>query len=121
AEQDRGVEPEALDRLQRHLAGQLRGPAHLPEAGAGAHRPVLGHVAPRLAHEPDRDPLDRLTPAGAEEQVIHQAVTIAPPYCMRGCPSLTRWLGRTVRERGLAAATRGRVRPFAAHLRFRSV
>ena len=38
----------------------------------GPQGSVLGHVAAGLAHEPDGSCIDRLSPAGAEEPVIHR-------------------------------------------------
>ena len=38
----------------------------------GTERPILGHVATRLAHEPDRRTIDRFTTAGFEEALIDQ-------------------------------------------------
>ena len=64
AEQDGRVEAEAPDRLQRDLAGQLRGLAQLDERDLLAHGAVLGQVAARLAHDPDRRALVRARPAG---------------------------------------------------------
>ena len=54
-EQDRRVEPVALERLQRHLAGELGVHAQLQEAaGLRARRAVLRQVAAGLAHHPQR-------------------------------------------------------------------
>ena len=36
----------------------------------GPERPILGHIAACLPHEPYRRTIDRLTPAGSEESVI---------------------------------------------------
>ena len=38
-----------------------------------ADRAVLGQRAARLAHEPDRRPLDRLAPRGAHEERLRHA------------------------------------------------
>ena len=54
-EQDRRVEPEAPDRLQRHLGGELRRETQIEEtAGLLAHRPILRQIAAGLPHQPDR-------------------------------------------------------------------
>ena len=53
-EEDRRVDAEALDGLERDLGGRLGVVAELEEAVALAQRAVLGHVAPGLTHEPDR-------------------------------------------------------------------
>ena len=53
-EQDRRVDPEPLDGLERHLRRRVRVLAELEEAMAGTHGAVFRHVAPRLTHEPYR-------------------------------------------------------------------
>ncbi len=63
AEQDRRVESETSHRLQGHFDRELRRPHHGQEVVLGAQRPVLGEVAPGLAHDPDRGV--RGTAAGA--------------------------------------------------------
>ena len=50
---------------------QLRRLHHREKVGALAHRSILGEVASGLAHHPDRWPLHRLSPARAEEEVVH--------------------------------------------------
>ena len=54
AEEDRGVEFETPQRLQGHLRRQVRRARQRLEVDLGAQRPVLGQVAPRLTHDPDR-------------------------------------------------------------------
>src|SRR5207342_2923209 len=72
-EQDRGVEREAAQRLQRDFAGEFRGLGHRQEAaGLGARGAVLGQVAAGLAHQPDRGAVDGLTAQGAEETIVFQ-------------------------------------------------
>ena len=71
AEDDGGVDPEPVHRLERHLDGQLGRPDHGEEVGALPHRAVLGEVAAGLAHHPHGGPLDGLAPAGAEEEIVH--------------------------------------------------
>jgi hypothetical protein len=71
AEDDRRVDPEPVHGLERHLDGQLGGPDHGEKVGALAHGPVLGQIAPRLAHHPHRWPLDGLTPAGPKKEIVH--------------------------------------------------
>ncbi len=52
---NRGIEREAAQRLQRHLAGEFRrGAERLEIAGLLAHRAILGQIPPRLAHDPHR-------------------------------------------------------------------
>ena len=54
-EDDRGVEIEAADRLQRDLGGEFRREAEIEEAaGFGAHLAVFRQIAAGLAHHPDR-------------------------------------------------------------------
>src|SRR5690606_26300299 len=60
--QDRRVEAEAADGLQRHLDGEIRIVAEVEKAsGAGAELPVFGQIPACLAHHPDRWRLDRLS------------------------------------------------------------
>src|SRR6185436_19963486 len=68
AEDDRGIESgELADRLERDLCGELRGAADVEDRMLEPQRPVFGHVAPRLAHEPDRRAVDRLLAEGFEQ------------------------------------------------------
>ena len=54
-EQDRGVEAEAADRLERHLDRLVRIVAELEErAGPGTDRPIFRKVAAGLPHQPER-------------------------------------------------------------------
>jgi hypothetical protein len=69
AEQDGRVDAEPLDRLQRDLGGEVRPAAQLHEPDPGPHRLVLGHVAARLAHDPDGRRVDRLSPASPQEPI----------------------------------------------------
>ena len=66
-----GVDVDEIDRLQRDGDGELGMTADFQEGMAFPQRPVVGHVAPRLAHEPDRRRIDGLAPAGAKETVVH--------------------------------------------------
>ena len=70
-EDDRGVEREAAQRLQRGLDRQLRRLAQRQEVHALAQRAVLRQVAAGLPHDPQRRAVDRLAPAGAQEAVVH--------------------------------------------------
>ena len=72
-EQDRGVEAEPPDRLQRDLRGELGRLAQLEEADARAHLPVLGEVASGLAHQPEGRALGGFAAAGAQEEGLHRA------------------------------------------------
>src|SRR5690606_10783743 len=54
-EQDRGVEVEATDRLQRHLDREVGVVAESEEATRlGARRAIFGEIATRLPHHPYR-------------------------------------------------------------------
>ena len=90
-EEDRGVDLDTVDGLQRHLGREFRLPADLQQGVPGADGAVLGHVAAGLPHEPDRGVVGRQAPAGAQEGVIHRALWYYP-----------RHVG--VRRRGLPAA-----------------
>ena len=70
-EEDGRVEREALQRLQRHLAGEL-GVLREGEEAAGlpARGVVLREVAPGLAHDPDRRVVGGLAQQGAQEVVV---------------------------------------------------
>ena len=54
AEEDRGVDAVAADRLERDLGDEVRGPARLEHRGALADLAVLRERAAGLAHEPHR-------------------------------------------------------------------
>ena len=78
-EQNRGVDVDAPHRLQRHFRRQFRRPTEIEQRIALAQRPVLAHVAARLAHEPDWSRVDRLPSAGCQESAarIGQFVTLS--------------------------------------------
>ncbi len=60
---DRGIEVETADRLQRHFGGVFRREAQIEKAaGLGAQFAILGQITPGLPHHPDRR--HRLTVAG---------------------------------------------------------
>ncbi len=64
-EDDRGVEVEAADRLQRHFGGEFGREAQIEEAaGFGADFPVFRQIATGLPHHPDRR--HRLAAAGKD-------------------------------------------------------
>ncbi len=73
--QDRRVDVDRLDGLQRDGHGELRLAADLEQGIAFAQRAVLRHVSPRLAHEPDRRGIDGLSSAGAQEAIVHDEIT----------------------------------------------
>ena len=66
-EEDRRVDLDPADRLQRDFGREIGRPAELEQRVALAQRAVLAHVAAGLAHEPDRRGVDRLQAAGSEE------------------------------------------------------
>jgi len=54
-EDDRGVEVEAADRLQRHLGGEFRRETQVEKAaGSGAQFAIFRQIASGLTHHPDR-------------------------------------------------------------------
>ncbi len=72
-EQDRSVQPEAAQRLQGHLAGDLRVLGHAQEAaGGGARGAVLRQVAAGLAHQPDGRAVDGFALEGAQQAIVLQ-------------------------------------------------
>ena len=74
AEEDRGIELEAPQRLQGHLGGQLGRAREVLEVDLGAQLPVLGQVAPGLAHHPDR----ACAAPAARRQAARKALPQAP-------------------------------------------
>ena len=64
---DDGVHAQNVVRLQRNLDCQLRRLADFQKIMLLAHGAVLGQVPPSLAHDPDRNALDRLTAASAQK------------------------------------------------------
>ena len=67
-EHDRGIDAVHADGLERDLGAELGLTADLEQAVALADLTVAGQRAPRLAHEPDRSPLDRLQARGSDEE-----------------------------------------------------
>ena len=64
-EDDRGIEVEAADRLQRHFGGEFGREAQIEKAaGFGADFTVFRQIAAGLAHHPDRR--DGLAAAGQD-------------------------------------------------------
>ena len=80
-EEDRGVDVDAADRLQRDLGGEVGLPADLQQRIPLAKRAVLGHVAAGLAHEPDRRGVHRLAPAGLQESGVGHVVSLSGQGC----------------------------------------
>ncbi len=72
-EQDGGIQREALQRLQRHLAGTRGVHAQVHEAtGLTADFAIFRQIAASLAHHPDGSTVDRLTGQRAQEAIILQ-------------------------------------------------
>jgi len=67
SEDDRGIDAEGLDRLERDLGDEGRVSADLKQRGARADSAIRREVAPSLAHEPDGGCIDRLATAGTQE------------------------------------------------------
>ena len=66
-EENRGVDVDPANRLQRDFGRQIGRAAQLEQGVAFAQRAVLAHVAPGLAHEPDWRGVDGLEAAGSEK------------------------------------------------------
>ena len=73
SEHHRRVDAVAADRLERHLGAELRVADDVEQPVRPPQLAVLGERAPRLAHEPDRRPLDTLTPRRAHEQGLRHS------------------------------------------------
>lgn len=67
AEEDSGVEVEAMDGLEGDLCGEFRGADEFEEGVLLFERAVFGEGAAGLAHEPDGGMIERLSGAGGEE------------------------------------------------------
>jgi hypothetical protein len=71
--ENRGIQGESGQRLQRDLAGELRGLAQLEKApGPLAGCPVLRQIASGLAHDPDGGGIDRLPEQRPQQAIILQ-------------------------------------------------
>ena len=70
-EQDRRIEAEAPDRLQRHLGCQHRVVAKVQERARRRPGPaIFRQIAPGLAHEPDRRALQRFAFQGPDQELV---------------------------------------------------
>ncbi len=69
-EEDRRVDVDAPNRLQRDFGGEIGRPTELEQRIPFAQRPVLAHVPAGLAHEPDGSRVDGLETAGAKKSGI---------------------------------------------------
>jgi hypothetical protein len=70
AEEDGGVDAVAAHGLQGELGRQVGLADGVEDAAFAPGDPVFGQGAARLAHEPDRDPVHRLAPAGSHERRV---------------------------------------------------
>ncbi len=66
-EDDRRIEREAAQRLQRDFRGQFRRAYHFEEGVLRLQRAVFRQVATGLAHDPNRRTVERFAGAGGEE------------------------------------------------------
>ena len=66
-EQNRGIDLEPPNRLQRDLGGQIGRAADLEQGILRAQGSVLLHVSPGLAHEPDRGGVNGFAAAGLQK------------------------------------------------------
>jgi hypothetical protein len=72
-EQDRRVQRETIQRLQRHLGGVVRALAQAEKTASALPRlTVFRQIAPRLAHHPHGCVVGWLTQQGAQEGVVLQ-------------------------------------------------
>ena len=71
-EENRAVDAQALDRLERHLRRRVGVPAKLEEREALTQRAILRQVASGLAHQPDRRVRGGLPSRGAQQREICQ-------------------------------------------------
>ena len=70
-EENRGVDLDHLDRLQRDGDGEVGVAADLEQRIALSQRTILRHVPAGLTHEPDGSGVDGLSSAGSEETIVH--------------------------------------------------
>ena len=76
-ENNRGVESEAPQRLQRHFGGERGRSHHLEEGALGLEGAVFGKVTAGLAHHPDGRSVELFAGAGGEETLagVHGLTT----------------------------------------------
>ena len=96
-EQDRRVDVNPADRLQRDLGREIGRTTDVEQRVALAQRPVLAHVPARLSHEPDWRRVDRLPSAGVEESAarVDQCVTLRRLWASRTRSSSHKGLNRS--------------------------
>ncbi len=71
-EQDRRIHAEALDRLERHLSGQLGSVTEIEDGVLLAQLAVLWHVASGLPHEPHRRDVGAFPAAGLKKAQLRE-------------------------------------------------
>jgi hypothetical protein len=76
-EEDCGVDAQTRDGLQRYFSGELGVVAQLEDGVLLAQGPVLGHVAPRLPHEPDRRYVGPFPAARLQETAVSRQPSLA--------------------------------------------
>jgi hypothetical protein len=69
---NRRINPQPLNRRHRHLSRELRLLTQLQKRRPCAHLPILAHIPPRLAHQPDRRIRHRLPPARPHEWTVFE-------------------------------------------------
>ena len=74
-EEDRGIQLEPPQRLQRHFSGEVRRPAQVQKIDAAAQFAVFRQVAAGLAHDPEWRAVHRFAPAGTQETIVHRAIS----------------------------------------------
>jgi len=79
--QDGGIHPELAHGHHRHFRGQFGHCANFEERIFFFDFAVFGIIASRLAHVPDRHPVHRFPPAGAQKYVIvrHRSSSLLSP------------------------------------------
>lgn len=77
------IDAEPFDGNAHHFAGQLWVLAEIEERSLGADFPILGHVAPRLPHQPDGRVGRRLATAGFHEWAVVPRLTYTDPIAAR--------------------------------------
>ena len=75
--ENRGVDFDPADRLQRHLGREVGRTTQVEQRVALAQRAVFAHVAAGLTHEPDGSRVDGLAAARFEEAAIRIGQLVA--------------------------------------------
>src|SRR5687768_9519309 len=76
--ENRGIEPEAADRLQRYFGCKLGREAEFEEGcDLAAHCTIFGQVTTSLPHQPDRRNGLALTVQHIDKRLVHRLVPAA--------------------------------------------